>query len=114
MGRCGEQVSKRLPVKEPDYVEFVVVGRRGSPPRATGGSPPSWFNWPRGKHSEKPEAFQDMVEQVSVGPYLELFARRQRLGWATWGNEALNHVELVLPNDQALPHGGAKKGNDEH
>lgn len=28
------------------------------------------------------------------GPYLELFARRQRLGWDTWGNEALEHVAL--------------------
>jgi N6-adenosine-specific RNA methylase IME4 len=25
----------------------------------------------------------------------ELFARRQRLGWDTWGNEALEHVELT-------------------
>ena len=24
----------------------------------------------------------------------ELFARRQRLGWDTWGDEALNHVDL--------------------
>lgn len=54
----------------------------------------SWFQWPRGAHSQKPEAFLDLVEQVSPGPYLELFARRQRLGWDTWGNEALNHVEI--------------------
>lgn len=53
-----------------------------------------WFVWPRGRHSEKPEAFFDLVERVSPGPYLELFARRQRLGWDTWGNEALCHVEL--------------------
>jgi N6-adenosine-specific RNA methylase IME4 len=53
-----------------------------------------WFTWPRGRHSVKPDAFYDLVEQVSPGPYLELFARRQRLGWDTWGNEALNHVEL--------------------
>lgn len=53
-----------------------------------------WFTWPRSVHSAKPEAFLDLVEQVSPGPYLELFARRQRLGWDTWGNEALNHVEL--------------------
>jgi N6-adenosine-specific RNA methylase IME4 len=45
-------------------------------------------------HSQKPEAFLDLIEQVSPGPYLELFARRQRLGWDTWGNEALEHVAL--------------------
>jgi transcriptional regulator with XRE-family HTH domain len=54
-----------------------------------------WYQWPRGKHSAKPEAFLDMVERISPPPYLELFARSQRLGWATWGNEALCHVELV-------------------
>jgi N6-adenosine-specific RNA methylase IME4 len=74
-------------------VEFVVVGRRGAP-RFVGTSQTRWFTWPRGTHSQKPEAFYDLVEQVSPGPYLELFARRNRLGWDTWGNEALNHVEL--------------------
>jgi N6-adenosine-specific RNA methylase IME4 len=44
--------------------------------------------------SAKPEAFIDMVESVSPGPYLELFARRNWLGWSTWGNEALNHINL--------------------
>ena len=46
------------------------------------------------RHSEKPDAALDLIEQVSPGPYLEMFARRQRLGWDTWGNEALNHVEI--------------------
>lgn len=27
-------------------------------------------------------------------PFLLAFARRQRLGWDTWGNEALEHVDL--------------------
>jgi len=53
-----------------------------------------WFTWPRGRHSAKPEAFMDLVERVSPAPRVELFARRQRLGWDTWGNEALEHVEL--------------------
>jgi N6-adenosine-specific RNA methylase IME4 len=62
-------------------VEFVVVGRRGSPPRATGSSDTSWFTWSRQGHSQKPDAFLDVVERVSQGPYLELFARRARFGW---------------------------------
>jgi site-specific DNA-methyltransferase (adenine-specific) len=37
--------------------------------------------------SEKPEVFQDHVERHYPGPYLELFARRQRLGWTCLGNE---------------------------
>lgn len=55
----------------------------------------SWWVWKRGPHSAKPEAFLDVIEQVSPGPYLELFARRNRLGWDTWGNEALRHVEVA-------------------
>lgn len=49
---------------------------------------------PRSHHSAKPEAFLDLVEQVSPGPYLELFARRARFGWNYWGNESLGDVEL--------------------
>jgi N6-adenosine-specific RNA methylase IME4 len=48
----------------------------------------NWWNWPRGRHSAKPEEFQTIVESVSPGPYLELFARRSRPNWTTWGNEA--------------------------
>jgi N6-adenosine-specific RNA methylase IME4 len=66
--------------------EFVLFGRRGSL-RATSRIDRTWWQWKRGKHSAKPEAFQDIVEQVSPGPYLELFARRPRLGWTTLGNE---------------------------
>jgi N6-adenosine-specific RNA methylase IME4 len=46
------------------------------------------------KHSGKPDGFYDLVREVSPGPYLEMFARVQRLGWDTWGNEALQHVEI--------------------
>lgn len=74
-------------------VEFVVFAKRGSL-AALKRCERQWWEWPRGKHSAKPEAFLDIVETVSPGPYLELFARRQRLGWDTWGDEALEHVEL--------------------
>jgi N6-adenosine-specific RNA methylase IME4 len=36
-------------------------------------------------HSQKPPAFFDLVERVSPGPYVELFARQPRLGWDSWG-----------------------------
>jgi N6-adenosine-specific RNA methylase IME4 len=75
--------------------EFVLFCRRGKLAHTRAAR--QWFEWPRqgqGKHSKKPEAFLDLVESVSPGPYLELFARRNRLGWDTWGNEALEHVAL--------------------
>ena len=61
-----------------------------------------WYQWARGKHSAKPEAFQDIVEQVSPAPRIELFARRQRMGWDSWGNECRNDVDLVLPNAKLM------------
>jgi N6-adenosine-specific RNA methylase IME4 len=46
--------------------------------------------WPqpygRGKtHSAKPKAAGDLIESLSPGPYVELFARNPRLGWHAWG-----------------------------
>lgn len=75
-------------------VEFALFCRRGSL-AAKRRVNSQWFAWPRGEHSAKPEAFIDMVESVSPGPYLEMFARRNRLGWSTWGNECLNHIGAV-------------------
>lgn len=42
----------------------------------------------KGRHSEKPEESYRMIERASYGPFMELFARRRRPGWAAWGNEA--------------------------
>ncbi len=83
--------------------EFVLFCRRGSLKHLKR-EDSTWWTWPRPyenghiAHSAKPEAFQDMVMEVSPPPYLELFARRQRLGWASWGDEALNHVTLLSTN----------------
>ena len=79
--------------------EFIVHARRGKMPQGKPRQDSTWWNQKRTPHSVKPEYFTDMIEAVSDWPRLEMFARRQRLGWATWGNEAMNHVGLVLPND---------------
>jgi N6-adenosine-specific RNA methylase IME4 len=72
--------------------EFVLFARRGSLPYRTRVDS-SWWQWPRGRHSAKPEAFLDLVEQVSPGPYAELFARRARFGWDyPIGDQALGGV----------------------
>lgn len=74
--------------------EFILFCRRGTLPHLTSAGR-QWWLWKRGEHSQKPEAFIDIVEQVSPGPYLEMFSRRARLGWHTWGNEALHGTEVV-------------------
>ena len=79
-----------------EHVLFCVRGDVRIPPdkRET-----NVITAPRRRHSEKPDAFYDLVERVSPTPRIELFARCQRLGWETWGNEALCHIELVMGND---------------
>lgn len=39
-------------------------------------------------HSSKPEKAYRLAEYLSDGPRLELFSRRDRSGWDTWGDEA--------------------------
>lgn len=67
--------------------EQILFGVRGSLPllqRNVG----TWFNAKRGdKHSEKPDEFYKMVEACSPGPWLEMFSRKDRPGWDTWGAE---------------------------
>jgi N6-adenosine-specific RNA methylase IME4 len=75
--------------------EHVIFEVRGTLPIPAEARETNVFEAPTGAHSQKPDSFLDMVERISPGPYLELFARRQRFGWDTWGNEALQHVELT-------------------
>jgi N6-adenosine-specific RNA methylase IME4 len=74
--------------------EYVLFARRGSL-AASDHVPRNWWEWDRSFHSQKPEAFMDLVEQVSPAPRLEMFSRRARLGWDTWGDEALHGTELT-------------------
>lgn len=54
-------------------------------------------------HSHKPEEFHKIVERVSPGPYLELFARRRPKNpeWDVWGNEIASDV--IIPG-YPVPH----------
>ena len=72
----------------------MLFGRRGKL-GTQGRAGSNWWQWKRpynkaGKprHSAKPAEFYTLVEQVSPGPYLEMFARDSRPGWDAWGDEA--------------------------
>lgn len=45
------------------------------------------------EHSRKPDEFVTLIEHCSAGPYLELFARGDRVGWDMWGNQAYDDYE---------------------
>ena len=67
--------------------EFVAVGARGNPRLKDAKAFNTLFGAPRGAHSEKPQAFYDLVGRT-LGPGLDMFARQARDGWTGWGNEA--------------------------
>jgi N6-adenosine-specific RNA methylase IME4 len=77
----------------PNHAEFLMVATVGKPERLA-----MWksnvLSVNVARHSQKPEVFQDLVERVSAGPYLEMFARRYRMGWDVWGNEVDSSVRL--------------------
>lgn len=77
--------------------EHVVFGVRGKLPALANNIPTS-FSAPRGRHSAKPEIFYEQTARLSPGPYLDVFARQERVGWTTLGNE----LEGAEPVDVAL------------
>ena len=45
------------------------------------------------EHSRKPDEIIPIIERCSPGPYIELFARGDREGWAMWGDQATPDYE---------------------
>lgn len=83
--------------------EHVLFGVRGKAPIPAELRVSNIFAAPRTVHSAKPDRFYEIVERVSPGPWLEVFARRRRVGWGAWGHEAPDegaaltqqHMDLV-------------------
>jgi N6-adenosine-specific RNA methylase IME4 len=75
--------------------EHCIFATKGRPMVPDDKPTASWFVWPRAEHSKKPDAFYDLVEQVSPPDYLELFARRARFGWSYWGDQSLGTAEVA-------------------
>jgi N6-adenosine-specific RNA methylase IME4 len=79
--------------------EHCLFGVRGKPgyrlgPLGNRQQGTTLITAPRTRHSEKPQQLRAMIERVSCGPYLELFARDQVENWDVWGNEVLSSIEL--------------------
>lgn len=66
--------------------EFVLLGRRGNAKRIAK-NVREVILAPVREHSRKPDEMAARVERYCAGPYIELFARMERPGWDSFGNE---------------------------
>lgn len=58
---------------------------------------PTWFAHVRLAHSVKPGQLHQYAERaMPEGPWLEMFARLDRPGWFTWGNQVERAAQLDL------------------
>lgn len=83
--------------------EHLLIATRGDVPApAPGTQYPSVIEAPVGAHSEKPEAFAQLIESYFGDlPKIELNARQARPGWDVWGLEAPEaEPEAAEPADQ--------------
>jgi N6-adenosine-specific RNA methylase IME4 len=72
-----------------NVTELVLFGVRGKNNRtlAAGRRQVNLISTQKRQHSRKPDELYDIIERCSPGPYIELFARYPRPGWAQWGDE---------------------------
>ncbi len=84
--------------------EHVLFATRGKAP-VQFKAQPTWMFAPLQDHSHKPEEQFAVIERVSPGPYLELFARRRppsNADWSVWGNEIDSDITIPgypVPSD---------------
>ena len=75
-----------------NVTELILFGVRGKGPGtrtlAPGRRQVNLLATRKREHSRKPDELYEIIEACSRGPYVEMFARGGRNGWATWGNQA--------------------------
>jgi N6-adenosine-specific RNA methylase IME4 len=85
--------------------EFLIFATKGCLPikKSVNGT---WFNVKRKYvngypcHSKKPDFFREMIEGVSPGTKIELFARENHAGWDAWGDEVEKGVTFLSQQKQ--------------
>lgn len=72
-----------------NVTEPILFGSRGNlRTLAPGRRQVNMIETMKREHSRKPDEQYGVIEACSPGPYVELFARYPRPGWAVWGSEA--------------------------
>jgi N6-adenosine-specific RNA methylase IME4 len=91
-----------------NVTELILFGVRGKNARtlAPGRSQVNLVGSRKREHSRKPDEQYGIIEGCSPGPFVELFARGIRHGWATWGNQAKDGYKPTWPtyrHNSSLP-----------
>lgn len=82
--------------------EFVLLGTRGSPAlerldkgihQIVDESEP--IITPICEHSVKPDEVRQRIDRLFTGDRIELFARRNAMGWDNWGNEITSKGRVI-------------------
>lgn len=89
--------------------ESCIFATRGKAP-VKFHAQPSFMFCAQQDHSHKPEEQFAIIQRLSNGPYLELFARRRTPGWDVWGNEI--DSDVIIPG-YPVPHYSAKALREE-
>ena len=83
--------------------EFILYGNRckmtspvQSPPFVDTKDFYAAFPAERGRHSEKPSYFYQLLERVTPEPRIDLFARRRHPGFDAWGKEVEDFMQTDL------------------
>jgi N6-adenosine-specific RNA methylase IME4 len=73
-----------------NVTEIILFGVRGKNARTLkpGRTQVNFLATRKREHSRKPDEQYKLIEACSSGPFLELFARGERKGWSSWGNQA--------------------------
>ena len=69
--------------------EHMIIATIGTPKRGDRHDPMTlnWGRYDKGRHSAKPAEVRAIIEKITEGPRIELFARENTDGWDVWGNE---------------------------
>lgn len=99
-----------------NVTELILFGVRGRNARtlAPGRTQVNLMATRKREHSRKPDEQYPLIEGCSPGPYLEMFARGTRQGWASWGHQAddgyeptwatyAHHSQAAGTEDRSVP-----------
>lgn len=80
--------------------EVTLLFTKGKPTRTGAGVRQVLFE-PAREHSRKPDGFYDRIEELTNGPYLEMFSRSSRDGWSAMGDQVgkFDKTRLAAPKD---------------